>query len=270
MSVDYGVAPLMLVSSLDETGQGTPEITHALFNSQELQHTLIDNIITEVTIKGYYGVYFGFQYILKEDLQNYTDFIILATQRLHLSGYISGVVLLPSTFGYVQGEITNPTYYREIGQWVDEVTLLSYQWATSYIPDAYQTTYTYITEYLNAVIELIPPEKIYLGISRIAYDWELPYVEGESFVSSLTTPGALALANQYDSEIYFDETTQTPYFRYRLVDTDHIVWFKDARYTNSMLQLVYDYGLGGISVWNIMFFYRIWLLINSQFDIIKA
>jgi len=31
--------------------------------------------------------------------------------------------------------------------------------------------------------------------------------------------------------------------------------------------LIKEYGLGGISVWNIMYYFRIWLMINSQFDI---
>ena len=120
---------------------------------------------------------------------------------------------------------------------------------------------------MEFAVTQIPPEKIYLGFSRIAYDWELPYVEGESFVSSLTNPRALALANQYGSTIYFDETTQFPYFEYKALDTDHVVWFQDARYTNAILDLIKEYGLGGISVWNIMYYFRIWLIINSQFDI---
>jgi hypothetical protein len=45
-----------------------------------------------------------------------------------------------------------------------------------------------------------------------------------------------------------------------------MIWFKDAR--NSILNLVRDYGLAGIVVWNIMnYYYQTWLVIDSQADI---
>ncbi len=269
MAIEYSVVPLMLVYALDEAGQGTTEITHILLNNQVLQNRLIDNIITVLSTKGYYGATFGFQYVLEEDLQKYVDFIKSATERLHDLGYLTGAVLIPNTFGYQEGQAFGQPYFADIGQVVDGVILLSYQWASGYIPDIDQTTYPFIKNYLDTVITQIPTEKIYLGLSRIAYDWELPYVEGESFVSALTNPGALALANQYGSEIYFDDTTQISYFIYNVSGTDHEVRFIDGRYTNALLKLVSDYGLGGISVWSIMYFFRIWLIINSQFDIEK-
>jgi len=267
MANSYGVVPLMLIYSLNEVGQGNPVVTHAIFNNLELQNIMLQNIIDKMEEKGYRGAVFGFQYVLEEDRQKYTDFIVRATQRLHEEGYLSGAVLIPETFGYTQGKLMNQSYYSEIGNAVDGVILLSYQWSTSYIPQVYQTAYSYLKAYVEFAVTQIPPEKIYLGLSRIAYDWELPYIEGESFVSSLTNPGALALANQYGSKINFDEVTQFPYFEYKVLDTNHVVWFKDARYTNAILNLIKEYGLGGISVWNIMYYFRIWLMINSQFDI---
>lgn len=265
LSIQYGVVPLVLISTLDEYGQGSYEISHSLFTNPELQQRLVDNILVTLETKGYYGAVFGFQYVLRDDQQNYMNFIEYATHRLHDSGYLSWEVLIPTVFGYTQ-ELPN---FTEVNQAVDGIILLSYQWSTSYIPNAYQTTYTYIKDYLDAVLTMVSPEKIYLGLTRIAYDWELPYVEGESFVSSLTDPRAIRLASQYGSEIFFDEATKSSYFMYNTEGTDHVVWFSDVRNTNAILNLVNDYGLGGISVWTIMYFSRIWITINSQYDIEK-
>lgn len=265
MSINYDVVPLMLVSTLDETGQGSFEVSHSLFNNPALQKTLVDNIIVTLDMKGYYGAVFGFQYVLREDQQNYMDFIEYATSRLHEAGYLSWEVLTPTVFGYIQ-EATN---FTEINQAVDGLILLSYQWSTNYIPNAYQTTYNYMKDYLDTVLTMVSPEKIYLGLTRIAYDWELPYIEGESFAASLTDPRALRLASQYGSEIFFDEVTKMSYFMYKDDGSEHIVWFSDIRNTNAILDLVNDYGLGGISIWTIMNFSPIWHTINSQYDIEK-
>lgn len=265
MSINYDVVPLMLVSTLDETGQGSFEVSHSLFNNPALQKTLVDNIIVTLDMKGYYGAVFGFQFVLREDQQNYMDFIEYATSRLHEAGYLSWEVLTPTVFGYIQ-EATN---FTEINQAVDGLILLSYQWSTNYIPNAYQTTYNYMKDYLDTVLTMVSPEKIYLGLTRIAYDWELPYIEGESFAASLTDPRALRLASQNGSEIYFDEVTKMSYFMYNDDGSEHMVWFSDIRNTNAILDLVNDYGLGGISIWTIMNFSPIWITINSQYDIEK-
>lgn len=265
MSINYDVVPLMLVSTLDETGQGNFEISHSLFTNASLQKTLVDNIIVILDMKGYYGAVFGFQYVLREDQQNYMDFIEYATRRIHDAGYLSWEVLTPTVFGYIQ-EATN---FTVLNQAVDGLILLSYQWSTNYIPNAYQTTYNYMKDYLDTVLTMVSPEKIYLGLTRIAYDWELPYIEGESFAASLTDPRALRLASQYGSEIFFDEVTKMSYFMYKDDGSEHIVWFSDIRNTNAILDLVNDYGLGGISIWTIMNFSPIWITINSQYDIEK-
>jgi spore germination protein len=269
MAINYGVVPLMLVSSLNEAGTGSVNITHDIFNNQVLQNTLIDNIIQMIETKGYYGVVFGFQYILEEDLSLYTDFIDYASTRLHGRGYSVSVALIPSTFGFEQGQPYEKTYFFDIGEAVDTAILISYQWAAGYIPNTLQASYLFQKSYLDVVITQIPPEKIFLGISRIAYDLELPYVEGETFASALTVPRAMLLAREYNSEIYFDEDTKFAYFLYNVAGVEHYVWFIEPRHLMATLELVSENNLGGIAVWNIMSYYRIWILINTQYEIVK-
>jgi len=79
---------------------------------------------------------------------------------------------------------------------------------------------------------------------------------------------AISLANQLGVQIQFDEPTQTPFFYYNDVGIDHFVWFKDARSADAIVGLVTEYGLKGVAVWNIMYYYiPTWLVINSQYDI---
>ena len=269
MAINYGVIPLMMVSTINETGIGSADITTAILNSQELQNKLIDNIINVIETKGYYGAVLGFQYILEKDLSEYIDFIDYASMRLHDRGFSLSVVLIPSTFKYVEGKPYEETYFSDIGEAVDTAILFSYQWATGFIPNALQTSYLFMKGYLDVVSSQMPPEKIYLGISRIAYDFELPYVEGETLATALTDPAALSLANQYNSEIYYDEDTKFSYFLYNLSGVDHFVWFRDARQVNAILELVEQYDLGGVAIWNIMNYFRLWFTLNTQYEIVK-
>ena len=269
MSKEYGVAPLMFISTLDERGIGSYGVTHNILNNQEIQSHLIDNTLSMLKLKGYYGLYLGFQQILPEDLHLYVDFIATVTNLMNQEGFEVFVSLIPTTLGYKSGVPYENSYFYDIGQATNNVTLITYQWTSAYIAQVNETSANYLKEYLDFAVSQIPPEKIFIGLTRIAYDWELPYVEGETLGRFLTTLSAITLAEQVSAPIEFDEVTQTPYFYYNsLGGVEHFVWFKDARTFDAIINLVFEYGLKGVAVWNIMYYNTpTWLVINSQYEI---
>jgi spore germination protein len=269
ISKEYGVAPLMFISALDEQGRGSYGTTRSILINPEYTTALINNVRIILREKDYYGLFIGFQNILLEDMPLYIDFVANITDQLNREGYEVFVSLVPSTFGFSLDIPYDFTYYSDIGQATNNVTLITYQWTSSFIPQFAQTTASYLKAYLDFVVTQIPPEKIFLGLTRIAYDWELPYVEGETLGRFLTNALAINLASQVEATIQYDEVHQTPYFNYfSLGGVEHFVWFKDARTIDAITNLVYDYGLKGIAVWNIMYYYpETWLVLNSQYDI---
>jgi spore germination protein len=266
---EYGVAPLMFISTLNEYGVGGYGIVHALLNNPDLQNKLIESTLNTLKAKGYFGLYLGFQHVLKEDLNLYVDFIKNVTNSCNREGYEVFISLIPSTFGFASGVPYTEPYFQQIGQIVNYVTLVTYQWTTSTTSEFYETTPAFLNEYLSYVVTQIPPEKIFLGFTRIAYDWELPYVAGVTQGRFLTNSGAVNLASQVDAVILFDNTSQTPYYNYNsLAGVQHLVWFKDAKSYDIMINLVTQYGLAGIAIWNLMYYYSPFnILINSQLDI---
>ena len=118
----------------------------------------------------------------------------------------------------------------------------------------------------------IPADKINLGIPNYGYDWTLPYIAGESRAQSLSNVAAVELARQRHAAIDFDQTAQTPYFRYFVrVDgepVEHIVYFEDARSIDAKLRLIREKNLRSGSVWTIMrYFPQLWLVLNNLFRI---
>lgn len=260
----YGVVPFMLVSTQNETGVGSYDITNELFNNLTLQIRLIERIIDKAKVKGYHGVVFGFQFLLDNDVGNYKNFIDYATFRLHEEGLLSWEMVIPK-FLYNREEPNR----LQVTENIDGAILMSYQWANNYVPNLVQSSYNYNRATLEILLASVDAKKVSLGISRIAYDGELPYVPGESFVSTLTDPRAMALASQMNALIEYDDETRHPYFRYMLNDIEHEVRFKDARYRVAMLDLAMEFGLGGVSIWNIMYFSRLWFTFNIMTNIVK-
>lgn len=265
----YGVSPVMFISALDQYGAGGYGTIHKLMNDQEMQNNFIQNVAGMASSKGYDGIYLGFQNVLSDDLHLYVDFIKSVSTTMNGLGYKVFVSLIPSTFGYTPGQPNTNPYFAEIGEAVDYVTLITYQWTTSYISQFRETTPAYLKEYLDFVITQIPPEKIFLSYSRIAYDWELPYVEGVTQGRFLTNEGAISLAEQVTADIQYDEVSQAPYYYYNsLAGVQHFVWFKDTMTLNQILNLIGDYGLAGVAIWNIMYYNEpTFLTISTQYNI---
>jgi spore germination protein len=128
-----------------------------------------------------------------------------------------------------------------------------------------QTTIKYLEKYVQYAVTQIPSKKILVGITRLAYAWELPYVEDKTPNNLLSNTSALNLAYTLGVPIWFDEDTQTPYYYYIDNGIEHFVWFKDANTMKSILDLINKYNLKGISVWSIMDYGpATWAYINSQ------
>lgn len=270
----YGVAPIMLLSTLTNVGVGNMEVAYRILNNEKLVDRYIENIIKILKAKGFYGVNLTFQFLNAQSTEIYNSFITKLINRLNTEGYQVWVTLIPKTF-YEEDEITfEKIDYSIIGKNVNNIMILSYSWGYSFGPPVAPTSVDMVKQFLDYAISLIEPGKIYIGLPVIGYDWQLPYEMGVSRANSVTIDSALALASEVGATIQYDVIAQAPYFVY--VDNSsgapkqHIVWFKDARSIDAIVKLVPAYGLQGVGIWNIMEFYsQMWLIINTQFEIEK-
>ncbi len=271
---EYGTAPIMLVTTL--TAQGTPNVQTAyeILLSEQIQDQLLDSIIQIMNSKGYVGINMTFLYLTETNEELYNNFTRRVSRRLTNEGYLVFVTVDPG-INVSDGKINFAQInYTVIGSEVNGLSFTNYVWGTNVKPPSPVSSITNQMVFLNYVASMVPTEKIYAGIQIIAYDWELPYVVGFSRVNSLSLDSAIKLAGEVGVEIQFDELSQTPYFLYvreeDVYQRQHIVWFIDARTVNSLVQLIIDNNYSGPGVWNVMNYYpQFWLVINSQFQIIK-
>ena len=82
---------------------------------------------------------------------------------------------------------------------------------------------------------------------------------------SINYQKAIQTAVDHGVDIQFDETAQSPYFRYWQYGVQHEVWFEDVRSWQEKFKLVREYELKGIAVWQIMKLFRAgWVLLDSM------
>lgn len=272
---EYGVIPLMLLTTLTIQGEANIGIAFDILLSETFQNKQIDNILNILKTKGYYGVNISFEYINVSNLQQYESYFTKITKRLRDEGYLVFVTINPG-ISNVNNELRfEKVDYSILDQLANNIIFMNYQWATNINPPSPISSIYNISGFLDYINKFIPPDKIIIGLATIGYDWELPYSAGLSSVYSLTLERTIDLARFVGATIQFDEISQTPFFRYA-INTDgsqiaHIVWFIDARSINALLDLVMKYELHGTGIWNITIYNpQLWLIINSQYEIEKV
>lgn len=267
---DYGVAPIMILVGLATSSAEEIEIINNLLRDQELQDKFINNLISVLEGKDYYGVNFTTPYILPDDRHLYVEFIRKLSTRLKDSGYRVFLTLTLSSFELLTNVNYGDLQYDILGELVDNVSIITYEWGFLYGLPPSIVSFATLHNIIMYVLGLIDPDKILFGYSTIGYVWQLPYIDGITVAQAISFNSATDLAREFRAEIFYDDITKASYFQY-YSDVEYVVRFRDARGIDDILDLVPTYGVDGVSIWNVMYFFdQMWLVINSKYEIKKV
>ncbi len=248
-----GVRPMMVLTPLDAEGNFNDNIAAAVFEDPEAQENLIDNIEANLRAKDMGGVDFDFEYIPRAYAADYVDLVARTQARLSPRGLLTTVALAPKVRADQPGVLYEGHDYAGMGRAADYCLLMTYEWGYTYGEPMPVSPINQVRRVLEYGLTEIPAEKILMGMSNYGYDWALPFVRGESKAEKLTNYQAQARAEYYGVPVEWDETAQAPFYTYTSpAGIEHIVWFENERSWQARLALIAEYGLAGVSIWNIM------------------
>ena len=248
-----GVRPMMVLTPLDAEGRFNDNIAAAVFEDPEAQTNLIDNIEANLHAKNMGGVDFDFEYIPRVYAADYVELVARTQRLLSPQGYLTSVALAPKVRADQPGVLYEGHDYAGMGRAADYCLLMTYEWGYTYGEPMAVSPINHVRRVLEYGLTEIPAEKILMGMSNYGYDWALPFVRGESKAEKLTNYQAQARAEYYGVPVEWDENAQAPFYTYATpAGVKHVVWFENERSWQARLALVAEYGLAGISIWNIM------------------
>ena len=271
LSAGQRTANLLTLTNLLEAGGFSSQIAHAILTDQTVQDTFLENVEALLRQGGWYGVNVDFEYVYQFDRESYNQFLRRLTQRMHRLGYIVVTALAPKLSADQQGLLYSAHDYAFHGQTVDYVVLMTYEWGYTYGPAMAVAPVNMVRRVLDYAAQAIPAGKILMGIPNYGYDWTLPFVQGTA-ARSLSNIDAITLAGQARAGIQYDQAAQSPFFRYYGGDgRQHEVWFEDARSLRAKYALVNEYGLAGVSFWNLNNLFRTnFIVLESMFGVEKV
>ncbi len=265
-----GVAPVMVVTNTKESGGFNSDVVSSLLTGDAAVEQLIDNILNTLRTKNYYGVDIDFEYIPPANREDYNRFLERLSARLQPEGYKLSTALAPKISADQVGTLYEAHDYSFHGQVVDQVILMTYEWGYMYGPPLAVAPIEPVKQVLDFAVTVIPPEKILMGMPNYGYDWTLPYERGRA-AEVLTINGALNRAIENGARIEFSDSAKAPFYKYVKNGVEHIVWFENASSTRARLELVKQYGLGGVSYWTINSFYpQNWAVLESMYSVQKV
>lgn len=268
-AISKRVTPMLAITNFTSTSAGS-NLAHTILANPTLHDKVINNAIQVMNSKGYKGLNIDFENVLPEDRENYNQFLQRAVELLHPRGYFVSTAVAPKMSATQGGLLYTAHDYEAHGRIVDFVVLMTYEWGYRKGPPQAISPLNQMRRVVEYALSVMPAKKIFLGFQIYARDWKIPFVQG-SEAETFSPQEAVRRAVKYGATIQYDQTAQSPFFRY----TDeqgqgHEVWFEDARSAQAKFDLVKQYNLRGVSYWALGYPYpQNWALLNGNFQIRK-
>ncbi|AZU60829.1 LysM peptidoglycan-binding domain-containing protein [Neobacillus mesonae] len=245
---ERNVAPLLAITNFVGS-KFSAERAALVLGTPEIQDKLIANILTMLKEKGYIGVNIDFEYVNPSDRENYNNFLRKVVAKLRPQGYSVSTALAPKISAGQKGQLYEAHDYAAHGQIVDFVVIMTYEWGWIGGRPWAVAPISEVRKVLDYAVTEIPRNKIVMGVPLYGYDWKIPWKQG-TLARIISPKEAVDIAAKYGVAISYDETYQSPFFRYTdETGQQHEVWFEDARSMQAKYDTVKAYNLRGISYW---------------------
>jgi spore germination protein len=274
MTKQFGVLPLMLITSVSFLGERDPATIYDILLNSEYQETHALSMLKVLKEKGYYGLNITMTYLNESNLQLYVNYFTRLTSILGKEGFPVFITVDPNLTEEGNQTVFAKVDYSQFNDIVNQMYLMRFYWGTQYGPPKPVSSIADIQLYLNYVKQFVDPKKLNIGFPLLGYDWSLPYIKGVTQANAISNESIYNLAIAKKSIIQFDEISRTPFMNYESElggnVTNHVVWFVDARAIEEIVNMIIEDGLYGAGLWNIMTYApQLWLVINSTSSIIK-
>jgi peptidoglycan-N-acetylglucosamine deacetylase len=214
-----------------------------LLRKPNARRTLVENTVEYAVQAHEAGIVVDIEEIPDQSQANFRTFIGELAPALHAVG-LKLMVALPAR--------DNAYDYEFFGKQCDAIVLMNYDqhWETS--PPGPIAAQDWFVENLRQVMEIVPAQKIVVGVANYAYDWtEVPKKAANS-AQEFSVQTALLHAYESETQVEFDPVSLNPHYSYS-DEQDHVhqVWMLDAVTAYNELRASDRLGVQGTALWRL-------------------
>jgi peptidoglycan-N-acetylglucosamine deacetylase len=189
------------------------------------------------------GIVVDFEEVPDASQVRFRQFIAALAPALHSAG-LKLMIALPAR---------DDAYdYEFFGKECDAIVLMNYDqhWLTS--PPGPIAAQDWFVENLRQVFDVVPPQKIIVGIANYAYDWPLAPEMNHEAAAEYSIQEALLHVEESDTDVEFDSNSLNPHYSYYDEHNHmHQVWMLDAITAYNQLRASERLGVQGTALWRL-------------------
>lgn len=238
---------------------------HALLIDSIAQKAMTDTLIRESKKYGYVGIQIDFEHIAWTDRDALSATVKKTADAFHAEGLKLTIATVPNAPGsagkggfarWIYAEWRGAYDLKALAQSADLICLMTYDQHTPWTTPGPVAGWDWTIENLDYALQVVPREKLSLGISLYGYHWfagppvktekvEKPNIRGEA----ITTSDALLLAQEYKGVPQWDPSDHTAWFYINRDLMREWVFYDDAHSFRDRYQLAQDRGIQGFCAW---------------------
>ena len=236
--------PMMgLLNNYDGTVWRVEEMDQMLADA-EARARLVRDTVQYAVEAHQSGIVVDFEEVPLKSQANFRQFIAELAPALHAAN-MKLMVALPAR--------DDDYDYAFFGRETDAIILMNYDqhWLTS--PPGPIAAQDWFMENLRQIRDVVPAQKIVVGIANYAYDWALPVKKGDPpHAEEFSVQEALLHAHESEADVDFDATALNPHYSYDdEQDHTHQVWLLDAVTAYNELRACERLGVQGTALWRL-------------------
>src|SRR6267154_591901 len=142
--------------------------------------------------------------------------------------------------------------YKFFGQKCDAIVLMNYDQHWPYSPPGPIAAQDWFAENLRQVLEVVPAQKIVVGIANYAYDWPTATKKENESAAEYSIQEALLHVEESETDVEFDSASLNPHYSY-YDEHNHVhqVWMLDAVTAYNQLRASERLGVQGTALWRL-------------------
>lgn len=241
---DHAIQVIPSVTNLRD-GEWAPDLVREMLHDRDARRDHVARLVELVVREGYDGIEIDYEHLRADDRDVFTTFIEDLAGAMHAEGKVLTVALHPKTSEEGVDERNEAQDFQAIGAAADQVRMMTYDYSWEESPPGPVAPAGWVEEVIAWTVTQVPAHKITLGIVLLGYDW----VGGVG--STVDYEQAMSRAESHGATVRRGDDG-SPWFTYQGGSgNEHEVWFEDAESVRPKLDLVTDYGLGGVFFWRL-------------------
>ena len=228
------------------TNEFEPKRVSVLLGNKELQKSQIRNLIELAEKENYEGWDFDLEQLDEKDKYLYVDFLKLVSEEFEKANLTLSVTVHPKTGTTADWEGSKGHDWEGIGKYADEIRIMVYDYHHKKSKAGAITPMSYLKDVTEYALDILPHNKIIIGLPMYGYDWVDRNGETVEF------DNAMNLINEYEVvKAVRDSESKELYFEYEDNGVNHTVWFQDSESVLEKMDVVMEYGINKFSFWKL-------------------